>query len=97
MCECATPGENVAGSEKPSPVFGKTFPTLLSPPWFIVIGNSRRITLRASKLSADSFCNPPNAGIEGLAAVRSVVVGRTRPLRFFFRRHADAPSSESIG
>jgi hypothetical protein len=32
--------------------------------------------------SADGFDNPPNARIEGLAAVRSVVVGRTRTLPF---------------
>ena len=38
-----------------------------------------------------SFVYPPNAGIEGLAAVRSVVVGRATPLRFFFLCHADVP------
>jgi hypothetical protein len=83
--------------KKPSPVLGKRFPTLLSSPWFVVIGGGRRPTLRASKLSADGFGNPPNAGIERLAAVRSVVVGRTRPLPFLFLCHADAPSSGSIG
>jgi hypothetical protein len=71
----------------------KRLPTLLSSPWFIVIGSGRRLGLCASKLSADGFGYPPNAGIEGLAAVRSVVVGRATPLRFFFLCHADAPSS----
>jgi hypothetical protein len=75
---------------------GKLFPTWLSSPWFIVIGGDRRLTLLASKLSADGFGNPPNAGIEGLAAARSVVVGWTTPLAFLFLRHADAPSSGSI-
>jgi hypothetical protein len=51
---------------------GKLFPTWLSSPWFIVIGGDWRLTLLASKLSADGFGNPPNAGIEGLAAARSV-------------------------
>jgi hypothetical protein len=75
----------------------KPFPTLLSPPWFIVIGGGRRLILRARKLSADGFGNPPNAGIDGFAAERSVVVGRTRPLPFLVLCHADAPSSGSIG
>jgi len=83
--------------KKPSPVLGKRFPTFLSSPWFVVIGGGRRPTLRASKLSADGFGNPPNAGIEGLAAERSVVVGRTRPLPYLFLCHTDAPSSGSIG
>jgi hypothetical protein len=82
---------------KAEPIFlGKPFQTLLSP-WFIVISSGRRLTLLASKLSADRFGNPPNAGIERLAAVRSVVVGRTRPLALLFLRHADAPPSGSIG
>jgi hypothetical protein len=80
-----------------APIFGKPFPTLLSSPWFIVISDGRRLTLCASKLSADGFGNPPNAGIEGLAALRSVVVGRTRPLSFLFLCHADTPSSGSVG
>jgi hypothetical protein len=75
---------------------GKPFPTLLSL-WFIVISGRRRLTLLASKLAADGFGNPPNARIERLAAAGSVVVGRTRPLAFLFLRHADAPSSGSIG
>jgi hypothetical protein len=82
--------------KKPSPVLAKRFPTLLSSPWFVVIGGGRRLTLRTSKLSADGFGDPPNAGIEGLAAGRSVVVRRTRPLPFLFLCHADAPSSGSI-
>jgi len=32
--------------------------------------------------SADGFNNPPNARIDGLAAARTVVVGRTRPQPF---------------
>jgi hypothetical protein len=59
------------------------------------VGGGRRLTLRASKLSADGFGNSPNAGIEGLAAGRSVVVGRTGSLPFLFLCHADAPSSGS--
>jgi hypothetical protein len=70
---------------------------MLLSPWFIVISSGRRLTLLASKLSADGFGNPPNAGIERLAAVRSVVVGRTRSLPFLFLCHADAPSSGSVG
>jgi hypothetical protein len=70
---------------------------LLSPPWFIVIGGGRRLILRASKLSADGLGNPPNAGIEGLAAERSVVVGRTKSLPFIVFRHSDVSSSGSIG
>ena len=73
---------------------GKPFPTLLSSPWFIVIGRDRRLTLCASKLSADGFGNPPNARIEELAAGRSVVVGRTRPLPFLFLCYADAPRQD---
>jgi hypothetical protein len=67
----------------------------LSSPWFIVISGGGKLILRASKLSADGFSNPPIAGIEGFAPGRSVVVGRTRPLLFLC--HADAPSSGSIG
>jgi hypothetical protein len=51
----------------------------------------------ASKLSADGFGYPQKTGIEGLAAVRPVVVGGATPLRFLFLCHADAPSSGSIG
>ena len=51
----------------------------------------------SGRISARRCRNPPNAWIERLAAGRSVVVGRTRPLRFVFLCHADAPSSGSIG
>src|SRR6266849_486006 len=82
---------------KAEPSFWKPFQTLLSSHSFIVIGGGRRLTLRASKLSADGFGGPPNAGIDGLAVGRSVVVRWTRPLSFLFLCHTDAPSSGSIG
>ena len=96
-CASEKPGVKMSPVQKAEPVLGKPLSTLLSSVGFIVIGSGRGLTLRPSKLSADGLGNPPNAGIEGLAAVRPVVVGRTRPLVFLFLRHADAPSSGSIG
>src|SRR5216683_5285020 len=81
------------------PALGKPFPTLLSSPRFNVIGGDWRLTLCASKLSADGFSNPQDSRIERHAVRRSVVVGRTRSLPFLFLIlcHADAPSQGSVG
>src|SRR6266849_1850813 len=79
------------------PALGKPFPTLLSSPRFNVIGGDWRLTLCASKLSADGFSNPQDSRIERHAVRRSVVFGRTRSLPCLFLCHADAPSSGSIG
>jgi hypothetical protein len=65
----------------------------LSWPWFVVIGGGWKLGLLTSELSADSFRNPQNAGVKRLTGARSVVIGRTKPLPFLFRRHSDAPSS----
>jgi hypothetical protein len=54
-----------------------------SSPWFIVISGGRKLVLRASKLSADGFGNPPNAGIEGFGTERSVVVAGQGPFCLF--------------
>jgi hypothetical protein len=83
--------------QESEPILGEPLSTLLASAGLIVISGDGGLTLRARKLSTDGFGNPPNAGIERTAALRSVVVGRTTSLPFLFLCHADALLPGFIG
>src|SRR5712692_7450401 len=54
---------------------------------------ARGLACSRGELSADSFRNPQNARVKRLTGARPVVIGRTMPFLFLFRRHSGAPSS----